>query len=116
MKRQISFLGLFLVFLIGGVFPVSGLGVPDGGGATGYGGGSILFTVLPFLLIIGITVLFVLALIRDIRAIKYGNNVSLAIVALILTVLVSPIGIIISFTAVKKVVKPEPKGGNIKPE
>jgi hypothetical protein len=115
MKRQISILGLLLVFLIGGVFPVSGLGVPDGGGA-GYGGGSILSTVLPFLLIIGIIVLFVLALIRDIRAIKYGNDVSLAIVALILTILVSPIGIIISFAAVKKAVKPEPAGGNIKPE
>jgi hypothetical protein len=79
------------------------LGASQGNaGGEGPGPFGFFLSVSPFLFILAVIVLMVLAIIRDVRAIKRGEDVNLAIVALILTILLAPIGIIISFAAIKK--------------
>jgi hypothetical protein len=95
-----------LVVLAGLIINVAGtsygLGAPDGVGAAGPGAGSFFTTLLPFLLLTGIIVLMVLAIIRDAKSIKHGGNVTLAVIAIVLTILITPVGILLSFAAVKK--------------
>jgi hypothetical protein len=97
----------FMTILIGLIINVAGigygLGVPEAAGpGGGPGAGSIITTLLPFLIIIGVIVLMVLAIIRDAKSIKGGGDITLAVIAIVLTILISPVGIILSFVAVKK--------------
>jgi hypothetical protein len=81
-----------------------GLGASEAAGSEG--GGSFFTTIIPYffiMLIIGILLLAILAIIRDAKSIKNGGNVALAVIAIVLTVLVFPVGLILSFAAVKKV-------------
>ncbi|MDR1181447.1 MAG: hypothetical protein LBL13_05680 [Bacteroidales bacterium] len=93
-----------LLFSLATVGTVSALGAPQGTGAGG-GPGSFFLTVFPFLVIIGLIALWVMALVRVIKAMRNGKDSSVPIVALILLILLAPIGIIVSFTAVKPVSK-----------
>jgi hypothetical protein len=109
MKKEFSHRIVFFSVITGSLLFIS-MAAPQGGGegaGPGSGPGSLMLTVIPFLII----VLGVLAIIRDIKAIKYGDNTNLAVAALVLTILLMPVGIIVSFAAVKKTEKQEiPKG------
>lgn len=97
MKKKVLFAGFLFLLSVGMVIA---MGAPEGGEG---GGGSVIFSVLPVLLIIGYTILWVKALIRVIKALKQNNKSTEVIVALILLIVLSPIGIIVTFAVVKKV-------------
>ena len=97
MERRKMF--TWVLFLLVTVLLVTSMGAPQGDG----GGSSVFFSFLPLVAVIGFTVLWIMALIRVIKALKHTKETTVPIVALILLILVSPIGIIVSFTAVKKV-------------
>ena len=94
-KRKIL---TWILFLLVTIVMVTSMGAPQGDG----GGSSVFFSFLPLVVVIGLTVLWIMALIRVIKALRLNKETTVPIVALILLILVAPIGIIVSFAAVKK--------------
>jgi uncharacterized membrane protein YhaH (DUF805 family) len=89
-----------LLFSLVSVGTVTAMAAPQGSGASGIGPGSFFLSLFSFLVIIGLIVLWIMALVRVIKDMRNSKDTSAPIVTLILLILLAPIGIIFSFTMV----------------
>ncbi len=106
MKRKKMFIGLFLLSVT--ISMVAAMGAPQDPYEGGIAPANIFPMLLPLLILFGILALWIVALIRVIKALQNSKDTTMPIVALVALIVFPPVGIILSFAAVKKEDKPNP--------